>query len=430
MSPAHLYFISKKTIIMATIKIKFRSSSVAGKEGTLCYQVIHGRQTRLISTGYKLHLYEWDKEAGKIRSVKGNPDRERYLEALRFRMEEDQKRLNGIIRKLEQSGKLSSEQIVLAYHSPEGHDDCFFVYARKVIDQTKRMGKERTSEVYASSLNSFIRFGAKRRCTFGCDGFRHDDGIRGLPEAERKCPNTVSFTCAICVPYIIGHRRKDWWKTAVRSAMSIRELRRRSKGRILRNHRTDQESGFGIISGLGFRPEPVPALLLSSRHVFRGLGFLEKKKDLQNGVLVYRRHKTDQQLCIKWEQPMQEIVRKYTNPDSPYLLPIIKVPGERERRQYLNASHVMNKRLQKIGRMVECPIKLTFLCRKAWVGQHRQESECARACHQRGVRGMIRKIRPASIWPLLDSFGGGQSQQQGHPVYWQIRMIGYPKHIL
>ncbi|KAB3741325.1 site-specific integrase, partial [Phocaeicola vulgatus] len=112
---------------MATIKIKFRSSSVAGKEGTLCYQVIHGRQTRLISTGYKLHLYEWDKEAGKIRSVKGNPDRERYLEALRFRMEEDQKRLNGIIRKLEQSGKLSSEQIVLAYHSPEGHDDCFFV---------------------------------------------------------------------------------------------------------------------------------------------------------------------------------------------------------------------------------------------------------------------------------------------------------------
>ena len=104
---------------MATIKIKFRSSSVAGKEGTLCYQVIHGRQTRLISTGYKLHLYEWDKEAGKIRSVKGNPDRERYLEALRFRMEEDQKRLNGIIRKLEQSGKLSSEQIVLAYHSPK-----------------------------------------------------------------------------------------------------------------------------------------------------------------------------------------------------------------------------------------------------------------------------------------------------------------------
>ena len=50
------------------------------------YSLLYGS---LISTGYKLHLYEWDKEAGKIRSVKGNPDRERYLEALRFRMEED-----------------------------------------------------------------------------------------------------------------------------------------------------------------------------------------------------------------------------------------------------------------------------------------------------------------------------------------------------
>ena len=36
-----------------------------------------------------------------------------------------------------------------------------------------------------------------------------------------------------------------------------------------------------------------------------------KKKDLQNGVLSYRRHKTDQQLFIKWEKPMQKIVDIY-----------------------------------------------------------------------------------------------------------------------
>lgn len=216
---------------MATIKIKFRSSSVAGKEGTLCYQVIHGRQTRLISTGYKLHLYEWDKEAGKIRSVKGNPDRERYLEALRFRMEEDQKRLNGIIRKLEQSGKLSSEQIVLAYHSPEGHDDCFFVYARKVIDQTKRMGKERTSEVYASSLNSFIRF----RGEAGDVPLDAMDSVMMMEyeaylKQNGKCPNTVSFYLRNLRTLYNRASEEGLVETAVRSAMSIRELRRRSKG--------------------------------------------------------------------------------------------------------------------------------------------------------------------------------------------------------
>ena len=182
---------------MATIKIKFRPSSVAGKEGTLCYQVIHGRQTRLISTGYKLYHYEWDKEAGKIRSVDGNPERECYLEALRFRMEEDRTRLNNIIRKLEQSGELSSEQIVLAYHSPEGHDDCFFVYARKVIQQTMRMGERADIRSLCQFTQQFHPFpGRSGRCTFGCDGFRHDDGIRGLPEAEREMPEYGIFLLA------------------------------------------------------------------------------------------------------------------------------------------------------------------------------------------------------------------------------------------
>ena len=40
---------------------------------------------------------------------------------------------------------------------------------------------------------------------------------------------------------------------------------------------------------------------------FVDMAFL-KKKDLQNGILTYRRKKTDQQLFIKWEKPMQELI--------------------------------------------------------------------------------------------------------------------------
>ena len=45
---------------MATVKVKFRASSVATKEGTLFYQVIHKRIVRQIHTGYKLFPAEWD----------------------------------------------------------------------------------------------------------------------------------------------------------------------------------------------------------------------------------------------------------------------------------------------------------------------------------------------------------------------------------
>lgn len=42
-----------------------------------------------------------------------------------------------------------------------------------------------------------------------------------------------------------------------------------------------------------------------------------KKKDLNNGILSYRRKKTGQQLFIKWEPCMQEIVDRHTIPESP-----------------------------------------------------------------------------------------------------------------
>ena len=51
---------------MATIKIKFRTSSVKTKEGVLFYQIIHARVTRQINTGYKIFPSEWDKHLACI----------------------------------------------------------------------------------------------------------------------------------------------------------------------------------------------------------------------------------------------------------------------------------------------------------------------------------------------------------------------------
>lgn len=353
---------------MATIKIKFRPSSVAGREGTLCYQVIHKRQTRLISTGYKLHLSEWDKESEKILQSDKTPERNHYLEALKFRTEEDIKRLKNIIRKLEIVDKLTSEQVVLAFHASDNQGNGFFAYARKMINRTKRMGKDRTSEIYASSLNSFIRF-------------RGDDGEVGLEDMDSgmmmeyeaylkrngKCPNTISF--------YMRNLRTLYNRASEEGLVENRNPFRHVNTSVEKTiKRAISSAVVGKIKNLDLDLYPS---LEFARDLFllcfylRGMSFVDlaflRKKDLQNGVLVYRRHKTDQQLCIKWEQPMQDIVRKYTDPCSPYLLPVIKIPGEGERRQYLNASHLMNKRLKKIGVMVDCPIKLTFyVARHGW----------------------------------------------------------------
>ncbi len=45
---------------MATLKLWFRPSTVAGAEGTLYYQVTHKRCVRRISTGYHIFPHEWN----------------------------------------------------------------------------------------------------------------------------------------------------------------------------------------------------------------------------------------------------------------------------------------------------------------------------------------------------------------------------------
>ena len=352
---------------MATIKIKFRPSSVCGKEGTLYYQVIHNRTARSISTGYKLFPHEWKKESSAICRQEDTPERNRYLDTLATRIREDTARLKAAIGKLEQTGTYTSEQVVAAYLASEGSTG-FIAYARKEVERTKRMGKERTAETYASSLNSFGRFLGERNDA----GFEEmGAGLMAEYEAylkqDGKCPNTVSF--------YMRNLRTLYNRAVEEGVTENRNPFRRVNTRVEKTiKRAVTAEVIARIRALELALHPV---LEFARDLFllcfylRGMSFVDlaflKKRDLQNGVLVYRRHKTGQQLCIKWEPSMQEIVCKYSDSQSPYMLPIIKEPGKNERRQYLNASHRMNRKLKEIGRMIGCPVKLTFyVSRHGW----------------------------------------------------------------
>ena len=91
-----------------------------------------------------------------------------------------------------------------------------------------------------------------------------------------------------------------------------------------------------------------------------------KKKDLQNGILTYRRRKTGQQLTIKWEKCMEEILGKYPTNATDYLLPIITLMGN-ERRQYANALHLVNKNLKTLSERLNLPRSLTmYVARHSW----------------------------------------------------------------
>jgi len=102
----------------------------------------------------------------------------------------------------------------------------------------------------------------------------------------------------------------------------------------------------------------------------RGMSFVDmaflRKSNLSDGTLSYRRRKTSQQLFIKWESCMQEIVNKHDTGKSQFLLPIIHHPHN-ERTQYINASHSINRHLKIIGHEIGLLIPLTmYVARHTW----------------------------------------------------------------
>lgn len=48
---------------MASVKVKFRPSTIEGKEGTIYYQIIQNRVIRQLKTDYRIFTNEWN-EAG------------------------------------------------------------------------------------------------------------------------------------------------------------------------------------------------------------------------------------------------------------------------------------------------------------------------------------------------------------------------------
>ena len=102
----------------------------------------------------------------------------------------------------------------------------------------------------------------------------------------------------------------------------------------------------------------------------RGMSFVDmaylKKTDIKNGILTYRRRKTGQELSIKWEKCMAEIIAKYPENKTDFLLPIIKDEGD-ERRQYDSALHLVNYRLKELSTMLKLQRPLTmYVARHSW----------------------------------------------------------------
>lgn len=350
---------------MASVKVKFRPSTIEGKEGTIYYQIIQNRVIRQLKTDYRIFTDEWNEAESCI--IVGSSERSNLIHSLQERMEWDLKRLNMIVRQLEnRKGTYTADDIIASFQNNTDVQS-LFSFMQNIIVRLKQMGKQRTSETYQTTLKSFMQFRRDKDLLLDEITSEMIQTYEVYLQNRGISRNSSSFYMRILRAVYNQAVEKDLTSQrfpfkhvytgvdkTVKRAISIKYIRQ--------------------IKNLDLSMKPT---LDFARDMFlfsfytRGMAFVDmaylKKKDLTNGILTYRRHKTGQQMLIKWEKCMQEILDKYDTTRSPYLLPIIKAMNEDERKQYGNALRMVNNKLKEIAKKICLPIPLsTYVARHSW----------------------------------------------------------------
>ena len=247
----------------------------------------------------------------------------------------------------------------------EDNKHTLFTFAQNIVNELELAGRERTKEVYSSAINSFKEFRKGKEITFDMmdndlmlsyETYLRDKGL---------CSNTSSF-------YIRAIRAI--YNKAVDRGLAMQSfpfkgvytgvdetVKRALKIELLKKIKHLHLSG-----NLQFARD----IFLFSFYT-RGMSFVDiaflKRDNLADGVLHYRRRKTGKLISIQWESCMQEIVDRYKDKRSHYLLPLVNEKATNKRQSYLNSAHTINRNLKVIGNMLSLDTSLTmYVARHTW----------------------------------------------------------------
>lgn len=353
---------------MASIKIKYRPSTVKGRDGTLFFQIIHLRQVKHINTGLHISNSEWSaEEASVIKGTDESPERTKYLSSIKDNLKEQQKKLLAVISALDNKGTVyTAEDVVSAYNSP-----LIIVglvsFTRKLIEDLSKIGKKATVKRLETTLNSLLRYTDGNEVAWDEVTSTFILGYEEFLMKRGLCRNSTSFYMRN-LRAIVNRAIEQDFELPRNPFKHVyigvdKTLKRAVSLDVIRKIRDIDLSGH-------------PALDFA-RKIFmfafytRGMSFVDiaflKKSDLSNGIITYSRRKTRQQLTVKIEPETRKLIESFGDNDTAFLLPILDDRVIDTHQQYENAYFRINRNLQKVGRMLGLETKLTlYVARHAW----------------------------------------------------------------
>ena len=347
---------------MATVKVKFRKSSVEGKAGTIYYQLCHKQSNRQITTRMRVLPHWWDAEKETfIAEADNNGLSARYQQQI----EKDLLCIRRILCEWDGEGRdYTLADVIDRFRTLNENGDTV------LFDELKNDGRGGNARNLQRALNSFSDF------LGGLD--------RPLKQVDER----------LVMEYEQWLRIRKVSKNS--SSFYMRTLRSAYNKVISRNQMEQTFPFRNVYTGVErTRKRAVPedimvrlqkldlthsAPLAFSRDMFifsyctRGMAFVDiaylKKEDVSGGILSYVRHKTGQRLTVRIEPLIEEIIERYEPfvHNSPYLFPIITSNDPEEAfRQYQTALGYHNRKLKKLGKLTGENLHLSsYTARHSW----------------------------------------------------------------
>ena len=355
---------------MATVKVKLLPSTVPGKAGTIYYQLTHLRQVKQITTKIHLHPQDWDSNKAQIIFT----DSTSYL--LQCKIDRDLDRLKKIIYKIDaECANYTVNEIIEKFYQTTA-DYSITDFFTQQIQKLKNDNRRGTARNYSKTLKSLKAFMKNTDSTFNIVTEQFVESYNTFLIQRGVVRNTISFYMRI----FRSVYNKAVTQKIIEQTFPFKNV---YTGVDRTRKRAVTETVISQLLSIDLKKSKA---LQFARDLFifsfyaRGMAFVDivylKKSNIQNGYITYVRHKTGQELTIRIETRLQNIINQYEKKDSPYLFPILNTEDENKAySQYEIALNYYNRQLKRLSKLLEPNINLSsYTPRHTWATTARNKN--------------------------------------------------------
>ena len=370
----------KKQDMITSVKLMLNKSRILNNGSyPLVFQVIHNRRKKLLYTGYRMKEEVFDELEGKIMNGVGSTFTATEVVKMNRELRKMRNRIDTRIRQLERTREEFTVEDILAQSAFGTGKPQFYLlrYINAQIERKQELKKVGMAAAYKSTRSSLARFIGRPDVRMSevdlafvrrYEDFLYSNGASGntvsyyLRNLRSLYNQAVADGC---------HPRGEYpfAKAQTRPAKTVKRALTR----------TDMQN----LADLNLENEPelefARDLYLFSFYA-QGMAFVDivylKKSNIQNGYITYVRHKTGQELTIRIETRLQNIINQYEKKDSPYLFPILNTEDENKAySQYEIALNYYNRQLKRLSKLLEPNINLSsYTPRHTWATTARNKN--------------------------------------------------------